>query len=161
MINIADLLAITMAVRCFDQPHHIGHINRGIYNDAPGRADQQQEPAADRRAHQHTERACRRRQPDTALQLFAANDVVDHHIGGRSPEHTGNTMNDQQHNRMPHFKRVRIKQKSPGQRYQDKQNQTQLNDSPGIELIGQCAGMDREQQERHPMGNHGKTGKHR
>ena len=70
-------------------------------------------------------------------------------------------MQDQQYAGMPDLNRVREEEYRPGRRHPHEEQLGRLNHFPAIVSIGDASEINRQQQERRPMTDFGKTGERR
>ena len=140
------------------QPQRQRQVDQDVQQDAPGGTEHQHQTAADGRAEQNAERAPRRDHPDRALELGGADDIVDQELRGRCPDHAREAVQDQQHRRVPNLEGIGQEQDAPAGRHDHEQDHAELDDPARIEPVGERAGIDREQQERHPVGEHREAG---
>ena len=153
-----DALAELRAVGRLPQPHQQRQVEERVGDQAPDRAQHQQEARADGRTGQQAQPAGGGIQPHRALQQLRADDVVDQHLARRRPEHAGKAVQHQQRHRVPHLQRVGEEEVGPAQRRGDEQQHADLDQAPRIEAVGQRAGPHREEQERHPVRDHREAG---
>jgi len=98
-----------------------------------------QESAADSGAGQHSQIPRGRVQTHGTRQDGGLNHVMQQELAGRSPQHAGEAVDDQQYAGVPLFQRVGYKQHAPGERNHDEQEHAELDDPTWVEAIGQGA----------------------
>ena len=69
------------------------------------------------------------------MELLWADDIVNQQLSGRPPQHTGQTMQRQQHDRVPHFQNIEHEEQAPRQGHSHEKRHAKLNHSPWIESI--------------------------
>jgi hypothetical protein len=116
-----------------------------------GRAERQQQTAADRGAEQQAEPARAGEQPDRARQRGAADDVVDQELARRRPQHARHAVDREQQRGVPGLQAVGQEQPAPAERANHVEQHAVLDDAARVEAVGEHADRDREQQERHPV----------
>src|SRR5699024_12045720 len=67
----------------------------------------EQQSGADDRTEEDAEAAERRIEPDRARQLLPIDEVMEHHLLGRTPQTSGQSVDDEQHAGLPQLQRVR------------------------------------------------------
>ena len=103
------------AVGCAPQPDDQRQIEDHVGEQPVGRPEREQQHAAHARPHQHAEKARGRIQPHRALQRLLGHHVVDDDLAGRRPDDARETMNGEQHHRMPGFELVGEEKQPPAQ----------------------------------------------
>jgi hypothetical protein len=155
------VLAEARSVRRLPQPQDERQVDHRVEEDAVGRSEDQQDAAAHRRPQQQAEVAPRRVQPDGALQLRRADDLMEQELRCRSPQDAGEAVHDEDRLGLPHLQRVGDEEEAPGERGQHEEQHAELNDAARIEAIGERARVDREQQERQPVRQDGEAAQRR
>ena len=127
----------------------------------PRRAEQQHQAAADRGAEQNRQVAAAGVQADRARQISGADHVVDDQLRGGGADDAGGAVDQQDDHRVPHLERAGEEEHAPRQRRQHEQRLRDLDQLAAVVAVGERAGVQREQQERHPVADDGEAGQRR
>jgi len=145
------------SVRSDREPEDERQVQRCIDEDAKVRTEPEQQHAADAGPHQHAELARGRVEAYRALQVLAADDIVQQQLRGRSPEHAGHAVHDQQRGGVPDLQRPGDEQHAPGDRHAHEQRHAELDHAAWIEAVGERARVHRKQQKRQPVRDDGEA----
>ena len=143
------------------QPQRQRQVDQDVQQDAPGGSEGDHQRTAHRRPEQDPELPPRRDRPDRALELGRTDDVVDQELRRGRPDHPREAVQDQKHGSVPNLEGIGQEQDAPAGRDEHEQHHAELDDPAGIEPVGERPGIDREQQERHPVGEHREAGERR
>ena len=136
-------------------------VDQDVRQQPPRGPEQQHEAAADRRAQQDRELAAARVEPDRARQIFARHHVVDDELRRGGAHDAGGAVNQQNDDGMPHLERAGEEEHPPCDRREHEKPLRDLDQFAAVVAIGERAGVQRKQQERHPVTDHGKPGQRR
>ena len=125
------------------------------------RTQDQHEPAADGRPHQHGEIAADRVEADRARQMLGADDVVDDELDRRRRDDPGHAVGHQERGRVPGAERPGQEQRAPGERREHQQALGRLDEPATVEPVGERSGVHGEDQVRDPVTDHGEAGEGR
>src|SRR5881628_3906041 len=88
------------------QPQGQWKIDKHIRNKSQRRSQHQHEHGPDRRSEKYPELPAGGVEPNGALKMLHANNVVNQQLLGRRPHHAGDTVNNQEKRRMPDLNRI-------------------------------------------------------
>ena len=140
------------------QPQRQRQVDEDVEQDAPGGSEDDHQRAAHRRPEQDSELPPRGDRPDRALELGGPDDVVDQELRRRRPDHPREAVQDQEHGGVPDLEGIGQEQDAPAGRHDHEQDHAELDDPARVEPVGERPGIDREQEKRHPVGEHREAG---
>ena len=126
-------------------------IEDDVDEDAPRGTDPEQQSGTDDGTEEDAEAAERRIEPDSARQLLPIDEVMEHHLLGRTPQTSGKAMDDEQHAGLPQLQRVREEEDPPTQGHDHEHDLSDLDEAAAVEAFGQRPGIDGQEQEGQPV----------
>jgi hypothetical protein len=95
------------------------------------------------------------------FSMHSLHDVMDDQLAAGPAQDAGHAVNHQQHAGVPNLNRIGEKENAPGERHRGIHQLRDLDHPPAIVAVRQSAEVNREEQERRPVTDHGKASQHR
>jgi len=137
------------------------HVDGDVGEQPPGRTQRQHEPTAHRGPEQDRQVPAARVEADRARQMVGADHVVDDQLRRRRADHAGGAVQEQDHDGVPDPQRPGEEEHAPGDRGRHEEGLRHLDQLAAVVAVGQGAGVEREEQERHPVADDGEAAERR
>jgi len=85
------------------------------------------------------------------VKILRAYDVMDQHLLRRRPDHSGDSVDSEQHARVPHLDCIGVKEHGPRRRHAHEEDLSNLDELSTVMAIGEAAEIHRKEEKRRPV----------
>src|SRR5699024_2038203 len=134
-----------------DEEERQRQVEDDVDEDAPGRAEPEQQGGTDDGSEQDAEAAKGGIEPHGAGQFATVDEVVEHHLLRRAPQASGEPVDDEEHARLPQLQGIGEEQYAPAQGHDHEHDLHDLDEPAAVEPLRQGTRIDGQEQERQPV----------
>ena len=132
------------SIRRTDQPHEQRRVDQRIDENPISRSQTKQQCPTERGTDHESEVSTGRIETHRTRQLLHGDHLVNQHLRGGEPDHTRETVNDEQQHRHRERQRIGPEHDAPTDRHAHEQQHADLNEAADVETIGQRTGESGE-----------------